>query len=73
MIWFTVLEGLLKLVTTVSSIMERKQLLDAGAAKEVAKYNENVIKKIRKARDVRNAVRNASDSLRDDDGFKRDK
>jgi hypothetical protein len=50
---FSVIKGLFQIVTGVLDYMSRKQLLDAGEAKAIAKQNSDAIKKIEAARIAR--------------------
>ena len=62
--WFSILKGLLSLVSHVSKIMADKQLLQAGEYKAIAEYNEAALDKINKADAARRGV--LTDGLPDD-------
>lgn len=62
---FTILKGLLSLANYITKYMADKQLLDAGQYKEIAKNNEDALKKI-------TAAQRARDSISPDDDIKKD-
>ena len=61
--WLSVLSGILKLGSVIASICKDKGLMDAGAAKSIAKSNDHAIKNIERAMAARRAVKHGDDDI----------
>jgi len=64
--WISILKAVLAIADSITSYLERKQLLDAGAALSIKKNLEDSLGKIRKADAARRNVEHDADSVRDD-------
>lgn len=63
---YKLLPLVVKLAGRIAKYMADKQLMDAGAYKNIAKNNEKTLQNIKAAHDARYGVAIDGDSLRDD-------
>ena len=64
--WMNILKAALSIADAIASYMERKQLLDAGAAIAIKDNLHDTLEKVRKADAARRAVQHDADSVHND-------
>lgn len=64
--WFSALKFIFQIAGAVTRMMERKQLLDAGAASAIAKNLEHSQKKLRVALEARRNVKHNAQDVKND-------
>ena len=77
MSWLALLKGVMQLAVFFARQLERKQLIEEGAARVILKSLEDSNAMLQEAAKIRRRVGSApldadDDGLSDDDGFKRD-
>lgn len=73
MSWLSLISNLVKLTIWLIDFVERRQLISEGEAKALRQLQEDTDARLKAVADARNSVGNTDiDSLRDDDGHRRD-
>lgn len=73
MSWLSLISNLVKLTIWLIDFVERRQLISEGEAKALRQLQEDTDARLKAVADARNRVGNTdADSLRDDDGHRRD-
>lgn len=73
MSWLSLISNLVKLTIWLIDYVERQKLISEGEAKALRQLQEDTDARLKAVADARNRVGNTdADSLRDDDGHRRD-